>query len=834
MSDGPQWELSKENSAPLERGRNVKTLEKGLRKETTEENLENERRIQHFEHLLSMECDDPLIHWLSYIKFHQEAFPANTHDQFLLMERCTRALIGNNRFANDVRFIRVCVTYADKTQFPGDVFKFLHSHQVGNITALFWIAWAWVAENKGDYSFAEKVYLKGLAKDAVPLKLLQQRHKQFQRRMSRHWLNTSQQQGEVEEETAATSGRATLGGLDDERVRRNDRSTRPNEPQRRQTTTELTSKTFQDRKAQRQQNSAKNNLSSTASGFQIYREDDADHVDQSNYDLDQSRVVEYYRELEAEAERNQENIQAPEAWDTRGGYASRYKVAVAKVPQTLSFAIHVDDDFTAQEAKVKAEEHLQFDRMRRDRDRAFREREGEDMVEKLTKDPMRYIRDPSRLGTDAGKDEPDSKPKAFISCGFNKKLLAKDASGQEQCFEERRMIARYYRLLTEADNFNTLAKDDSQIDEDSTEDVDMEEEISYDEQEGTTLPQARVSRRVLFAMNVSVDSHCNSFVLNASTASSTVNERDAVGFAGAKEEETINTKLAMKELSMMFSSPAMGLADDNSPTAQRPHMSDDDSATATYSLIHELVDDRSQCNVNNSLIHEGIDENANRAENPHARTNASRSFGTAVLRPMDCDEDDRLLAIPPPPNSGPRFQIFSDESFDEGPQTAENYRIHIDNKDLSKNGFPSFTNDSKKNVDQKHETGFSVYVADEALDKAPASSAGGFSIFLDDDESSETKASLKHTGVNTIPFSVYRDSDREDSDSEQDVDSVGAGDTATFSIFGEAMDTLNDAGKSKRRNSSMLSMTDLPAMKTCSQDHIDKRLNVRTNHDLTL
>ena len=186
MSDGPQWELSKENSAPLERGRNVKTLEKGLRKETTEENLENERRIQHFEHLLSMECDDPLIHWLSYIKFHQEAFPANTHDQFLLMERCTRALIGNNRFANDVRFIRVCVTYADKTQFPGDVFKFLHSHQVGNITALFWIAWAWVAENKGDYSFAEKVYLKGLAKDAVPLKLLQQRHKQFQRRMSRH------------------------------------------------------------------------------------------------------------------------------------------------------------------------------------------------------------------------------------------------------------------------------------------------------------------------------------------------------------------------------------------------------------------------------------------------------------------------------------------------------------------------------------------------------------------------------------------------------------------------------------------------------------------------
>ena len=74
--------------------------------------------------------------------------------------------------------------------------------------------------------------------------------------------------------------------------------------------------------------------------------------------------------------------------------------------------------------------------------------------------------------------------------------------------------------------------------------------------------------KVLFAGDTSIDSQ--SHPNNLSTASSTVNERDAVGVAGGVEEETINTKLAMKELSMMFSSPAMGLND------LEPHVEDDE------------------------------------------------------------------------------------------------------------------------------------------------------------------------------------------------------------------------------------------------------------------
>jgi len=67
--------------------------------------------------------DDPLVHWLAYIKFIQDTYPADTQQSFLLMERCTRAFMGKTRYANDVRFIRVCILYADRTTSPMEVYK---------------------------------------------------------------------------------------------------------------------------------------------------------------------------------------------------------------------------------------------------------------------------------------------------------------------------------------------------------------------------------------------------------------------------------------------------------------------------------------------------------------------------------------------------------------------------------------------------------------------------------------------------------------------------------------------------------------------------------------
>jgi hypothetical protein len=66
---------------------------------------------------------DPLVHWLSYIKFLQDSYPSDTQHSFLLMERCTRTFVGVEEYRNDRRFIRVCVLYAEHTSSPADVFK---------------------------------------------------------------------------------------------------------------------------------------------------------------------------------------------------------------------------------------------------------------------------------------------------------------------------------------------------------------------------------------------------------------------------------------------------------------------------------------------------------------------------------------------------------------------------------------------------------------------------------------------------------------------------------------------------------------------------------------
>lgn len=164
-AETPLWERSKENAAPLERGRNVSVLEHSFAAESEEERLEKLSMIQHYERLVrpseaddatqASPDDDPLIHWLSYIKYHQDNFPSDTHEQFLLLERCFRSMCKVKKYADDVRFIRVCCNYADKTSRALEIFQYLYQQKVGTKTALFYAAWAWKAEKEKDYAFAE-------------------------------------------------------------------------------------------------------------------------------------------------------------------------------------------------------------------------------------------------------------------------------------------------------------------------------------------------------------------------------------------------------------------------------------------------------------------------------------------------------------------------------------------------------------------------------------------------------------------------------------------------------------------------------------------------------
>ena len=389
MSATPAWEQSKENAAPLQRGRNVATLERattrlGLqpRKDSSQEMIqhyENLVRPSEAPHVTEMDSgnDDPLEHWLAYIKFYQNTFPSDTHDQFLLMERCTRALVKMGQYADDDRFVGVCAKYADKTKDPAQVFKYLYTQKVGVSTALFFVAWAYVAEKDNDFQFAEQIFQKGIKKDAQPLQTLKARYQQFQRRMSRHWLNSSQRndndQLDEEEDEASTRSRAVFGGLSGDRARRNDRGAQRNQRSRGLGRQNVPS----------QHDS--NGQSST--GFAIFTEEEGGEAGF----LDQS-LVENKRVIERHADRRKENAMDAERWNERGGLHTTTSNRILPTRSHTkgappAFNVFVDEECAAQHERETEERRSHNERQRRERDeRTFRERSDEGLVSTMLLD----------------------------------------------------------------------------------------------------------------------------------------------------------------------------------------------------------------------------------------------------------------------------------------------------------------------------------------------------------------------------------------------------------------------------------------------------------------
>lgn len=321
--------------------------------------------------------EDPLAHWLSYIKFYQESFPADTNEQFLLMERCVRALVKMKHYSNDDRFVGVCAKYADKTKDPGQVFKYLHHQKVGTHTALFWIAWAFVAEKNNDFPFAEKIFKKGISKNAQPLQMLKMRHQQFQRRMSRHWLNSSRtttdefdEYGDNDEGNSSQM-RSTLGRISRDRLQRNDRSrsSRYGGPVRRGTANSG------------HVDSGSNGIArGTSNGsFSIFVEQNDEN---SHFNLDQSYAENDGCVIARDADRKKENTQDPEQWNVRGGLqASILRKRSRSTGPPPAFSVFVDEECAIQNARKSEEQQLRSEQQRRVRDeRTFRERDDEAMV----------------------------------------------------------------------------------------------------------------------------------------------------------------------------------------------------------------------------------------------------------------------------------------------------------------------------------------------------------------------------------------------------------------------------------------------------------------------
>ena len=949
------WETVKENAAPLARGRNVAQLEKTMTRMTEEERLRAEQTVARYEQRLRADAaadaatvsGDPLVDWLSYIKFHQETFPTATHEQFLLLERCFRTFCGGGSssssstttkqlYANDPRFVRVCCLFADKTQEPVTTFQEIYKLGIGHQSATFWNAWAFVAEKKQDYQLAEQIFEKAIRKQAKPLDYILLRQKRFLRRMSRHFLNSTtmlESGGEDEEEGHR---RGILGSLSGDAVVRNDRTAAGRSGSgvsiigRRGggAPSSSTLSTFTDRSRRSTTAAAPANNNNTngvpsKDSFAIFEdasEARGHHFLDDSFDL----VAPARTDREREEDRWKENRLAAERWNERGSLASTSAAyaqyhhhssssssALPSYPRATTptaFAIHVDQECAVEHDRAQ-EEHQRYQASHRTvRDeRALREHETS-VSDTLSHDPLFYVRHPEQVGSvdgarraaaaagpttearaaaagkSAGGDRSkDDKKKKGVRSMWKNRLLT-GADGKEQCFEEARMHAKWYTVLDDGtSNFNDLApssKTSGSEDDNSCMSMSMEELMSVDEESyvsataGEEKVEAAAAPRKAFARRddlVGTDSKppasasaflpplpdrhplsltSTSFLRNnnssfenptprnTSSASSTVDEAAAVGAPTGREEQTINTQLALKELSMMFSSPAVDLNDSAVAPADRsgglgPILNESASSElrntsavgsgGPFETIAEVESDNSD--PNGSFAQQHGDSENDGAHNPDARSQQTTpDFDKVALRALQQETSKEAVglgctaaaATARPPPSRTIGRIDQNDPFrglqeHDLPATA---------------GFEIYSEEEEKKEDNGGGGGFQIYADSEQ--KPPAATAAaaaagtfqiyqdeettldrsrrpttGFSIFEDDQVDPKTSRSSERVPVNT--FQIYDEGDVATNDSDSP---LSAGDTACFpDIFGKPRSMKargsidSSAGRSEGRHS---------------------------------
>ena len=185
-ADNRAWELCKENAQPVKRGRKAAALSARLEEGVAPAASEAEQR-EAWEAKLAAEAagGDPIAPWCDYIKWQQDANVTGGGPNPLLplLERCAHAFKDDQRYADDARYLRVWIMYADLVRDAEPLFDYLYGRQIGQMQTLFWESWAAVLEAKRKMDAADQAFTRGELIRAQPLQRLQRAHQQFQHRL---------------------------------------------------------------------------------------------------------------------------------------------------------------------------------------------------------------------------------------------------------------------------------------------------------------------------------------------------------------------------------------------------------------------------------------------------------------------------------------------------------------------------------------------------------------------------------------------------------------------------------------------------------------------------
>lgn len=180
---GHEWELFKENVRPLKRGRNVNLLNNAL-KSTTDYQLKKallDNRRALIEAIDHYKGEDPLHPWLQCIKWVQEAFPPGGDSSGLIViyEQCVRTFWHDDRYKDDLRYLKVWLEYAENCIDGQVIYSFLEANKIGLTHSSFYIAYALHMESQNKFKTANEIFNRGLSMNAVPEEKLKAAYKKF-------------------------------------------------------------------------------------------------------------------------------------------------------------------------------------------------------------------------------------------------------------------------------------------------------------------------------------------------------------------------------------------------------------------------------------------------------------------------------------------------------------------------------------------------------------------------------------------------------------------------------------------------------------------------------
>ncbi|KAG8690730.1 hypothetical protein FRC11_009475 [Ceratobasidium sp. 423] len=182
-------EHQKENIVPRKNGRSAVALSNLLsapRPQLAKQLAEGHAKHQEAVQLALDEDEDPMAAYVNYVDWVVECYPAGSNSEsglVPLLERATREFREDPRYINDLRYLKLWICYAGIVEKPETIYAYLLANDIGSVWELFYTEYANTLERGRNMRKADEIYQLGIARKAKPLKRLQQRYEEFQKRM---------------------------------------------------------------------------------------------------------------------------------------------------------------------------------------------------------------------------------------------------------------------------------------------------------------------------------------------------------------------------------------------------------------------------------------------------------------------------------------------------------------------------------------------------------------------------------------------------------------------------------------------------------------------------